>query len=106
MNANLRHWKSFVQAAEAELEAATNSELKLAARGLLRAPVSQDDVEPAPPPSQRSLGPEVRDQQLGGREHPRRPVLDLCWVTTTGDNPPSGPRPLVNQPLGKVPAAC
>jgi hypothetical protein len=38
MNANLRYWKSVVQAAEAELEAATtNSELKLAARRLLRA---------------------------------------------------------------------
>jgi hypothetical protein len=38
MNANLRYWKSVVQAAEAELDAATtNSELKLAARRLLRA---------------------------------------------------------------------
>jgi hypothetical protein len=38
MNANLRYWKSVVQAAEAELEAATtNSELKLAARRFLRA---------------------------------------------------------------------
>jgi hypothetical protein len=38
MKANLRYWKSVVQAAEAELEAATtNSELKLAARRLLRA---------------------------------------------------------------------
>jgi hypothetical protein len=38
MNANLRYWKSVVQATEAELDAATtNSELKLAARRLLRA---------------------------------------------------------------------
>jgi hypothetical protein len=38
MNANLRYWKSVVRAAEAELDAATtNSELKLAARRLLRA---------------------------------------------------------------------
>jgi hypothetical protein len=38
MNANLRYWKSVVQAAEAELDAATtNSEVKLAARRLLRA---------------------------------------------------------------------
>jgi hypothetical protein len=38
MNANLRYWKSVVQAAEAELDAAaTNSELKLAASRLLRA---------------------------------------------------------------------
>jgi hypothetical protein len=38
MNANLRYWKSVVHAAEAELDAATtNSELKLAARHLLRA---------------------------------------------------------------------
>jgi hypothetical protein len=38
MNANLRYWKSVVQAAEAELDAATtNSQLKLAARRLLRA---------------------------------------------------------------------
>ena len=38
MKANLRYWKSVVQAAEAELEAATtNSQLKLAARRLLRA---------------------------------------------------------------------
>jgi hypothetical protein len=38
MNANLRYWKSVAQAAEAELDAATtNSELKLAARRLLRA---------------------------------------------------------------------
>ena len=38
MNANLRYWKSVVQAAEAELEAATtNSQLKLAASRLLRA---------------------------------------------------------------------
>ena len=38
MNAHLRYWKSVVQAAEAELDAATtNSELKLAARRLLRA---------------------------------------------------------------------
>ena len=38
MNANLRYWKGVVQAAEAELDAAsTNSELKLAARRLLRA---------------------------------------------------------------------
>jgi hypothetical protein len=38
MNANVRYWKSVVQAAEAELDAATtNSELKLAARRLLRA---------------------------------------------------------------------
>jgi hypothetical protein len=38
MNANLRYWKSVVQAAEAELEVATtNSQLKLAARRLLRA---------------------------------------------------------------------
>jgi hypothetical protein len=38
MNAHLRYWKSVVQAAEAELDAATtNSELKLAARHLLRA---------------------------------------------------------------------
>jgi hypothetical protein len=38
MNARLRYWKSVVQAAEAELDAATtNSELKLAARHLLRA---------------------------------------------------------------------
>jgi hypothetical protein len=38
MNVNLRYWKSVVQAAEAELDAATtNSELKLAARRLLRA---------------------------------------------------------------------
>jgi hypothetical protein len=37
MNANLRYWKSVIQAAEAELEAATtNSQLKLAARRLLR----------------------------------------------------------------------
>jgi hypothetical protein len=38
MIANLRYWKSVVRAAEAELDAATtNSELKLAARRLLRA---------------------------------------------------------------------
>jgi hypothetical protein len=38
MNVNLRYWKSVVRAAEAELDAATtNSELKLAARRLLRA---------------------------------------------------------------------
>jgi hypothetical protein len=38
MNANLRYWKSVVQEAEAEVDAATtNSELKLAARRLLRA---------------------------------------------------------------------
>ena len=38
MNVNLRYWKSVVQAAEAELDAATtNSEVKLAARRLLRA---------------------------------------------------------------------
>jgi hypothetical protein len=38
MSANLRYWKSVVQAAEAELDAATtNSQLKLAARRLLRA---------------------------------------------------------------------
>jgi hypothetical protein len=38
MSANLRHWKSVLQAAAAELEAATtNSELKLAARRFLRA---------------------------------------------------------------------
>jgi hypothetical protein len=38
MNANLRYWKSVVQAAEAELDtAATNSQLKLAVRRLLRA---------------------------------------------------------------------
>jgi hypothetical protein len=38
MNANLYYWKSVVQEAEAELDAATtNSELKLAARRLLRA---------------------------------------------------------------------
>jgi hypothetical protein len=38
MNADVRYWKSVVQAAEAELDAATtNSELKLAARRLLRA---------------------------------------------------------------------
>jgi hypothetical protein len=38
MNAHLRYWKSVVQAAEAELDAATtNSELKLAARRLLHA---------------------------------------------------------------------
>jgi hypothetical protein len=37
MNAHLRYWKSIVQAAEAELDATTNSELKLAARHLLRA---------------------------------------------------------------------
>ena len=37
MNAHLRYWKSIVQAAEAELDDTTNSELKLAARHLLRA---------------------------------------------------------------------
>jgi hypothetical protein len=38
MNADVRYWKSIIQAAEAELDAATtNSELKLAARRLLRA---------------------------------------------------------------------
>jgi hypothetical protein len=38
VNAHLRYWKSVVQAAEAELDAATtNSQLKLAARRLLRA---------------------------------------------------------------------
>jgi hypothetical protein len=38
MNADVRYWKSVVQAAEAELDAATtNSELKVAARRLLRA---------------------------------------------------------------------
>jgi hypothetical protein len=59
MNANLRYWKSVVQAAEAELEAATtNSELKLAARRLLRArqylkTMSNQRPRHSPKPSRR-----------------------------------------------------
>jgi hypothetical protein len=59
MNANLRYWKSVVQAAEAELEAATiNSELKLAARRLLRArqylkTMSNQRPRNSPKPSRR-----------------------------------------------------
>ena len=67
MNADLRYWKSVVQAAEAELEAATtNSELKLAARRLLRArqyvkTLSNKRRRRSPKPSlrQRQSHPEV-----------------------------------------------
>jgi hypothetical protein len=59
MNANLRYWKSVVQEAEAEVDAATtNSELKLAARRLLRArqyikTVSSKRPRRSPKPSRR-----------------------------------------------------
>ena len=62
MNANLRYWKSVVQAAEAELEAATtNSEVKLAARRLLRARRYVKTLSNQR--SRRSLRPSLRQRQ-------------------------------------------
>jgi hypothetical protein len=62
MNANLRYWKSVVQAAEAELEAATtNSEVKLAARRLLRARGYVKTLSNKRP--RRSLKPSLRQRQ-------------------------------------------
>jgi hypothetical protein len=61
MNANLRYWKSVVRAAEAELDAATtNSELKLAARRLLRARAYLKML--ATKPVRRNPKPSLRQQ--------------------------------------------
>jgi hypothetical protein len=87
MNANLRYWKSVVQAAEAELDAATtNSELKLAARRLLRARESLKTLtirRPTRKP-EPSLGHIVTD----------RPAPDSCHPPLAGvrrSQPRKGP---------------
>jgi hypothetical protein len=61
MNTNLRYWKSVVQAAEAELDAATtNSELKLAARRLLRARAYLKTLLTKPVPRRPQASPPPR----------------------------------------------
>jgi hypothetical protein len=82
MNANLRYWKSIVLAAEAELDAATtNSELKLAARRLLRARESLKTLTMRRPPRnpEPSLGHNVTD----------RPATDSAFLRRQASGDPS-----------------
>ncbi len=58
MNANQRYWTSVLRAAEAELEAAaTNSELKFAARRLLRARQYLKTLPNQRPPQPQTIPP-------------------------------------------------
>jgi hypothetical protein len=78
VNAHLRYWKSVVQAAEAELDAATtNSELKLAARRLLRAREYLKSLATKRPRRRPPTIPGTAKQSIG-QLRARRRTRDRC----------------------------